>query len=160
MFEQNYASLVIFVDFLGNAEWYPLIEEAKIDVTNIITKYHNVESAMEVHDVRSLTTAEAAKQWLCTTAASLMQRTLSALGVPLARHFTFQPFQTISLFADDMRLFEMKYFECLDGIWLYKQYCEAAHSKFYCVCVCMCVVSSVFCSLKECYIKIILGVNL
>jgi hypothetical protein len=67
------------------------------------------------------------EDWMNRTTASLLERTLTLLEVPLPKKFKIKPYCNASDSSAQLRQIEMRYFQELDGVLLMKSYFVSAH---------------------------------
>jgi hypothetical protein len=67
------------------------------------------------------------REWLGQTSASVMQRALALLEVPLPKKWKLRPYFNLSEHSDQLRQMEMRHFQDLDGVMLMRSYFLSAH---------------------------------
>jgi 3-dehydroquinate dehydratase len=97
---------------LGNVLWYPLIEEAKIELKP-----------------SSFTPPSNSEEWFGRAASSLIERTLRLLGAPISKKWILSPYMNLSSHFEHLKRFEMRFFQELDGVYLMEKYFQTAHGE-------------------------------
>lgn len=88
-----------------------MVEEAKVDIT------------------LSEETPSGWEEWMSRTTASLLERTLKLMEVPLPKKLKIKPYCNASDSSAQLRQAEMRHFQELDGIMLMKSYFVSAHGE-------------------------------
>jgi hypothetical protein len=101
----------------GNDSWYPLTEEAKIEV-DPISSADDPPAEWE--------------EWMNRATAALLDRTLKLMEVPLPKKMKIKPYFNLSNSSAQLRQIEMRHFQELDGIMLMRSYCLSAQGTLSC----------------------------
>jgi GTPase SAR1 family protein len=109
--EQSYLSPTPLTPPSGNDNWYPLVEEGKVDLTPPDESPSNWE------------------EWMNQATSFLIERTLKLIEVPFPNKFKFKPYFNVSDSLSQLRQIEMRYFQDLDGVMLMKSYFISSHGE-------------------------------
>eukprot|EP01038_Epipyxis_sp_PR26KG_P004126 gene4126-5880_t len=100
----------------GNDAWHPLIDEARIEVTDNV----NTEEYRESKEGNPWRT------WVSYAAASLVQRTFKVLEVPFGK-WSIRPYMVLTDVYYEMKRKEMRFFQEIDGVFLMTKYSESVN---------------------------------